>query len=386
MADYKEKFPLLHSIRGLAALYVVIFHAKFILWSGGKAYVAMFPRSTWEVWEYVKFGLDMGSTAGKAMVIIFFVLSGFFITMSLENIKGTFSNRLKSFFLVRFVRIYIPYLVSIAIAVAVLLLVQKLSPDLYKADAGREFNSRLIVAYDNLTFSNFLKSLVFMFNEEYIGYNFVYWSLFIESVFYLVIPFVSLKKTTYLFVSVILFLCGAVVLNYYKASHTSLIRFIFEYNFYFALGQFIYVYQNKILAKLGGKNYKLILLTVSFILFIVFDILYLQKWFFLGNFLAGISVLLLIITFLKYEFKKTLFIKAIIKLGEISYSLYLVHLPVLILLYCLVHKITNEFVFYNRVWYITGVLVAIPAGFLFYTGVEKPSLKIINHLKRKIRK
>ena len=64
-----------------------------------------------------------------------------------------------------------------------------------------------------------------MFNKEYIGYNFVYWSLFIESVFYLVIPFVSLKKTTYLFISAILFVCGGVVLHYYQASHTSLVRF-----------------------------------------------------------------------------------------------------------------------------------------------------------------
>jgi len=386
MADHKEKFPLLHSIRGVAALYVVVFHAKFILWSGGMAYTAKYPTSTWGVWDYFKFAIDMSSTAGKSMVMIFFVLSGFFITMSLENIKGTFRQRLKSFLIVRFVRIYIPYLASVAVAVLVLWGVHQWSPDLFESDAGREFNQRLIIAWNNFTLSNFLKSLVFMFDGEYIGYNFVYWSLFIESVFYLVIPFVSLRKTTYLIASVILFAFAPFVLYFFPQSHTSLIRFLFEYNFYFALGQFIYVYKDAILAKLEGKNYKRLLLAIAFVLYVAFDLCYLKKYFFMANFLAGITVFLLIVAFLKYDFKNTLFVKAIIKLGEISYSLYLVHLPVLLFLYCAVHVVTKDFFYYNRIWYITGVLLSIPIGFLFYIGVEKPSIKIISHLKRKIRK
>ncbi|NLA25012.1 MAG: hypothetical protein GX879_08605 [Bacteroidales bacterium] len=44
----KEKFKLLHSIRGFAAFIVVIAHAKFPFWSGGKEYVAKFPRTDWE--------------------------------------------------------------------------------------------------------------------------------------------------------------------------------------------------------------------------------------------------------------------------------------------------------------------------------------------------
>ena len=89
--------------------------------------------------------------------MIFFVLSGFFIAMSLENARGSFLQRLKLFYTVRCIRIYIPYLASILIGVAVLFWVKYYTPNLYHVNTHREFNNRLIVAFDNNNFPNFLK-------------------------------------------------------------------------------------------------------------------------------------------------------------------------------------------------------------------------------------
>ncbi|MCB0709089.1 MAG: acyltransferase [Chitinophagaceae bacterium] len=383
--NYKAKFPLLHAIRGVAAMYVVIYHAKFILWSGGTEYLAKYPRSQWLVVDYLKFGIDLFTTAGSEMVMIFFVLSGFFIAMSLQNAKGSFVQRLQQFYVVRIIRIYTPYIASIIIGVAVLLWIRKFAPGLYHADTHREFNNRLITANQNLDFSNFLKALLFLKNGEYIGFNFAYWSLLYEGIFYLIVPFVFLRKQVYLFVSLLLLVSGAFIVNRYHPGHIFM-RYLFEYNFYFALGQFIYIYKEQILSKFDGRNYKPILLTVTFGLFILFDVLALAKQHFWAGIAAGISAFCLIVVFLKYEFKKNWFIKGIIKLGEISYSLYLVHLPVLIFMYVLIFKYSNELVFYNRIWYVTGILVSVIAGIILYRLVEKPSMNIINQVKKNFKK
>ena len=59
--NYKAKFPLLHAIRGVAAMYVVVYHAKFILWSGGTDYLTKYPRASWSVFDYFKFAIDVTS-------------------------------------------------------------------------------------------------------------------------------------------------------------------------------------------------------------------------------------------------------------------------------------------------------------------------------------
>ncbi len=366
-------------------MYVVVYHAKFILWSGGTEYLTKHPRTSWSVFDYIKFGIDLITTAGSQMVMIFFVLSGFFIAMTLENARGSFVQRLQQFYLVRFIRIYIPYIASIIIGVGVLLCIRQFVPDLLHADTAREFNNRLVTANDNLDFSNFLKSLLFLKNEEYIGFNFAYWSLLYEGIFYLIIPFVFLRKRVYLFVSFLLFVGGAFIITMYNPGEIYM-RYLFEYNFYFALGQFIYIYKEQILAKFDGRNYKTILMAAALVSFVLFDALALAKQHFWSGIVAGISVFCLIVVFLKYDFKKTWLIKGIIKLGEVSYSLYLVHLPVLILMYSLIFMYTKELIFYNRIWYVAGVLFSVVAGVLLYKAVEKPSMNLINRIKKNFKK
>lgn len=105
----KEKFKLLHSIRGFAALMVVIGHAKFPFWCGGTEYVKKFPQQDWNFFDKLVFGLDMFSSNPALMVIVFFVLSGFFIAYSFENNKW----KIRHFYTNRAIRIYIPYIASI---------------------------------------------------------------------------------------------------------------------------------------------------------------------------------------------------------------------------------------------------------------------------------
>lgn len=52
LLSYQE-LDILHALRGFCAFYVVVYHAKFLLWSGGTEYLRVSPglvgahRNTW---------------------------------------------------------------------------------------------------------------------------------------------------------------------------------------------------------------------------------------------------------------------------------------------------------------------------------------------------
>lgn len=375
-----SNLPLLHAIRGIAALYVVVFHAKFILWSGGREYLAQYPRASWGIADYFLFSIDMLFSAGSQMVMIFFVLSGFFIAMSFENIKGSISEKLKYFYSVRFIRIYMPYVASMLIGIFVLIVVADVAPNLYYINSPREFNSRLLIANVDITVSNFAKGLVFDKNQEYIGFNYAYWSLLYEGIFYLIVPFVFRFKKIYLAASAVLFMAGMYMVNVLHVQGAAL-RFIFEYNFYFAIGQAIYMYREQLSKYAMMKYYKLMAVVGCIGLFLCFNVLALVQLEFWANFLAAMAAVLLIVLFLNYDVKNSFAVKMVKKLGEMSYSLYLIHVPTLIFVYALIYNYTGQTVFFQHIYFI-GVLASLCTGWAFYRLVEMPSLSLIKKLKQ----
>jgi peptidoglycan/LPS O-acetylase OafA/YrhL len=153
-----NKLTLLHAIRGLAALYVVVFHAKFVLWVGGKEYLEKYPRSNWGVTDYLLFLSDMLSANGTAMVIVFFLLSGFFIAYSFDKNKWPY----KEFYINRFVRIYIPFIFSVSFAIFVLFLIKEINISLSQPNIERQFNNELVSAFSNLNTEGFIRTLFFL--------------------------------------------------------------------------------------------------------------------------------------------------------------------------------------------------------------------------------
>ena len=84
------KLLRLEAIRGLAAIYVVLHHTIHF--------------------EYIVYGLDLGRLLrfGQEAVILFFIVSGFVIHLSSQPVG---SMSFKTYFIKRFVRIYLPLLV-----------------------------------------------------------------------------------------------------------------------------------------------------------------------------------------------------------------------------------------------------------------------------------
>ena len=70
------------------------------------------------------------------------------------------------------------------------------------------------------------------------------------------------------------------------------------------------------------------------------------------------------------------------KLGDISYSLYLNHLPVLLFTYSLITLYTGQLVYYSRIPYYTGVCVAVLVTIPLYLLTEKPSIAYLKKLRK----
>jgi peptidoglycan/LPS O-acetylase OafA/YrhL len=368
-----KKLTLLHAVRGFAAFYVVVFHAKFALWSGGKEYLTKYPQKEWNLWDYLVFAVDMLSSNGTAMVIVFFVLSGFFISYSFDKNKW----QLKDFYINRLIRIYVPFLFSLFFAIGVLFLVKEINPALADKNFDRQFNHELAAAFYNLNFKGLISSLFFLpfGKNDYIGFNMVYWSLLYEAIFYLLIPITINRLKPYLLFSLL-----TLGLSYFFSNKFPIFRYFLEFSIYFAAGLSLFHF---IKARPGFKPLPALLFAgVLALCFGAVIGLGLINQIRLSHVVAGVLSIGLILYIINYEVRENFITTIFKKLGLISYTLYLFHFPVLILTYAILTKLTGEYLFYERIYWV-GVLAAVLISYPVYFLVEDKSLRLISKLKRK---
>lgn len=111
----------LESLRGLAALAVALFHSFHLLHvNGGR----VFDATLWNVppGDALLMRLIMVPFNGGAAVTLFFVLSGFVLTLSLDRSQGALPIKSAKFFLRRFLRIYPPMFVNLLLMAGVICL------------------------------------------------------------------------------------------------------------------------------------------------------------------------------------------------------------------------------------------------------------------------
>lgn len=358
-----QNISSLNIIRALTALIVVVYHSKFILWCGGSVYLEKIGLNHW--YDYPLFLMDLLSSNGEPIVVCFFILSGFVITHSYR--KSSFS--IFQFYSIRLVRIYIPFLAAILFSVLTLVLGHTYFKELFVENI-REYNSRLIIAWENLNFESLLKTLIFQKNKEYIGLNFVYWSLLHEVIFYLVYPIYHyLKNKGRLF----LFL---VLLVMFTFTNNHLI-----YNqLYFLIGIFIYDLFDQNKTEFLPKN-KFISISLIAFFYLLMTFSFIKHWKISADIFSALMSLFAF-DFVLINIQKPN--KYLMKLGDYSYTLYLNHLSILLLIYLLTFSLTNEFVNYNRFYYYFGTVISVViCRYLFFS--EKISLKIIQNLKNKFK-
>lgn len=303
-------------LRGFAVSTVIIYHFFVLLNLMGDP---LFP--------YIHF-------FGQFGVSLFFVISGYLIyrsidfTLSQKNIK----NGITSYTLHRLFRILPAYYMNLFIVILIFGLLQG-------------FDYILSSAFIKPLFSHLTFSSYFIYKDAGFGINGAYWTLNIEMLWYILVPilFIFIKKNRYLillFILSFIYLLG-IDLSWYdsllqldkNASNYTLLLYYLSFQLpgqliYFIMGIFIYKYSKPLVPI--PLLFRYIITSLIFILFIYLSI----GTYLLTNFTLRNLFLLTIVSFifiLLYNQKHT-YLKSIEWLGKISYSLYLWHMPILILI------------------------------------------------------
>ena len=377
----KKKLGNLHILRGLSALYVVLYHAKFFFWSGGTEFLEHFPMADLSYWEKFVLAVDMMSSAGKEMVFVFFLLSGFFISLSLETTK----YKKWQFLIIRTIRIYMPFVLSMIIAAICLIVAFYINKDVFIENSNYQLNNDLFEAHNSLNIMSFLKTLFFFRDgNNFIGYNNVYWSLCYEMIFYFLIVFCCTVKRKFIFISLtfIVFL-----LSYIIPLELRFGNVYFPYFVYFGLGVLIQIvvgqFEQQILDKKISKWITISVLLISFLGIIGSIKLNVNHiYIHLLSMMLSFSAMYLLLV---ENIKSNWITRFMHYLGEISYSLYLGHIPFFVFVYSIASSVSGDLTWYSRWRYWLFTILAASFTLIIYYLAEKPSIKIIRSIKIKFK-
>lgn len=362
MKQLLPNIKYLHIVRGLAALMVVVFHAKFVFWVGGTVYQKEIGLHS--IGDYLLFSIDMLSSCGKECVVVFFILSAFVIKHSFSSHHYQWS----AFYKIRLIRIYWPFLVSLVLSIGVLFIcVHYINPDI-KTDHVREYNTRVGEAYNGFSFWQVIKTILFIDKGEYAGFNYAYWSLGHELIFYFLFPVYN-KLGKYA-----KFIAAAICSILFLITNNE----IFYYQLFFIAGLILYDYFSTVSQAPVIKN-KIIYWGILAFLFVMVNFtnkMISEKFSDMVTLVYSFFIFDYILYFIKR--KNNL----LMKLGDISYSLYLNHLPLLMLAYSIITLYTGRLVFYSRLPYYAGVCAAVVLTIPIYLLVEKQSVAFLRRLRK----
>ena len=353
MIKTKKNLQLIQMLRGIASILVVLLHVT---------------TNCREILSYNFLG-NIFSFGGSG-VDIFFVLSGFIITYAnlhyIEQPKaiGKFLKR-------RFIRIFPIYWIIIT----GFLILQLALPSFYKT----HFDTGIM---------NMLQTYLLLPGHNML--NGVSWSLTNELYFYLlflvalVIP--NKKYSLYLLIAYFIFLIGySIIIPGVTIGNEYMGMLLFPMNIEFFLGVFIVLIVSRLPQALSFP-----LLIAGIILFITGAFLFNSGIEVIGKtsnqvlnrvLLFGFPSFLIILSLVKLELSRTIKMHNIfLHLGNASYSIYLIHLPIVAAFF----KVIAKFNIHNNaiLLFLSCILFAAvcAAGIFIYHKIEKPLIKNLNKL------
>lgn len=352
----KIDFKSLSILRGIAALYVVINHARGNLFAGG-AYLSSIKEL--DFIDKISLGLLQLTSIGREFVILFFILSGFSIAYSCSRNK-----KIKDFYCNRFIRLYLPYLASFSLVFLVSILFFNLND----------------VGYD--TISSYLDYALYLKSDGVMTPQ--YWSLVYEVVFYILAPFLFFIPSFFaLFVSLIFYSYSIVFFGGDIFSFDNVFySFFFDFLIFFSFGSFLFFNFARFSFLQVKKKFFYILCSFMFIGVIVMKKIFLfpDKVTFL--FVIFVS-LFLIVNVNHHRFKN----RVLFFLGDISYSLYLNHF---LIIYCVEHFLYYFFDYSRQdltnyyLWFFC-VPLCVFFSYLMWLFFEKYTIKVLDKRREMVK-
>ncbi|PLR90765.1 acyltransferase family protein [Bacillus sp. T33-2] len=382
-----KRYHELDSLRGLAALSVVMSHCliSFPVFLSAVAHESIDHPT-------VKFLANSPIHifwAGHEAVILFFVLSGYVLSLQFLNHQYT---KYSIYVTRRFFRIYVPYITSILVSMFLFTALEENDSDALSS----WFNSMWSIPFDLKQAISFL--LLLGFDTHNI--NTVTWSLVHELRISLIFPLVMVVVLKYNWFKSFLYGFMITITTWYIMSfiswhltnqNISLMIQSFSYTAYyslfFILGAIFAKYRHVI-----AHYFKCFGIITKSLLIILALLLYINEWIlphigyiklygtlsaklistFVIDFLISIGVLVLFTFSLNWApFTKVLTNRVFIYLGKISYSVYLVH-PIILLFF--VYATKNILPLNSLIFFV--LLLSLSVASLMYKYVEKPSISL----------
>ena len=314
----KYNFPIINTLRGMAALSVCLFH---------------FVCSTYITDETLNYVFDFG----KKGVQVFFVISGIVIPLSMISFNYTY-RMIFQFIKIRFVRIEPPYLIAVVLGI-IYLNVRNYVPTSSNVDVSPSLK-------DIILHLGYL--IPFFEGSQWISR--VFWTLSIEFQYYL-----------FLALTLPLFLHKKNILNHAFISLLLILPFLNDrfhlfpfWSSYFGLGIVYAFFITKRIRIFYFFAYSILLSIV---------VVYNQG---VLDFVIAVSTLLLIHFFRGYNPKIGNWF------GKISYSLYLTHALVgLSFINLMSSRITSDLG--KFIVELIALIITIVFAFFFWKYIEKPS-------------
>ena len=339
MKSHSKRFESLQAGRGIAAIAVVLHHAA--------AYAA--DGRFWGDKSYERY-FDFGALG----VEFFFVLSGVVILMAHWNDRGQ-PNAYRNYVIRRLQRIYPIYWIVLAAAIAIFYLRPALGVG-YERDGWVGLSSILLVHVGSV------QTILL-----------VAWTLFHEILFYILFGFVILsRKVGYALLA--LWFAASMGVAILPVRNAFVMEYLSPLHLLFALGMLLSILiKRKIRIKPGAS---LILGSGS----LVYAVFWTARH---GlpdtacSLIAGMASFFILLDLITLEGQGSLRIPMWMSfLGEASYSIYLVHFPILSVTARICFSASQRTFIPLSVWFILQCVFATAVGIAFHLAVEKPLLRV----------
>lgn len=386
----------LDSLRGISALIVVVFHSLISL---PTFYTAYYKREYSNVFVKVFTETPLHTLwAGPEVVLLFFILSGYVLSLPYLKYDGI---SYKGYVIKRFFRIYIPYLAIMLIYLIIFILLSDYRDITSLTDT---FNAR----WDHPVTLKAFFSYVFMLGYDMTNINGVTWSLVHEMRISIIFPLIIyMVKRLKLFQALICDLGISLILYVLTRSFSARFQgevtpiFItslsdtFYYCTFFVFGAVLAKYTKNIKSVLQQQKalVKLLLLALA-ILLINFEWTFNSLYKYItkgssvirsslaGEWIIALGVLILFSTVLSsVKLEWILSRRFPMWLGRMSYSLYLVHVLVIMLSARYLSLLVPL-----ELTVVLPIILVLPVASLSYRFIELPSMNLGKRLAEKYKR
>lgn len=351
-----HKYSTLDSLRGIAALMVCSWHYYLI-----NHPVDLFGVNA-KPWLFFN--------AGPEAVILFFILSGFVLSKMLDSMS---IRDYKSYIFRRFFRLYPAYYCAILLSILVFVSIKPLPI----SGLSQWFND---YAMSDLSTVFYIKSMLLIWGVGN-SLNNVTWSLTYEMIISIIFPFVyygfirinklCLTDRNGYFYNLIYVLILLIIFQSVFRVH---IKDVLYYMHFFIIGSACYVYRINV-CKVVNNYYLILGLVLYFFKFITYG--YFNNNWIYSELTALGSIIIIINAIYNDWFKKFLLAKIFQFYGKISYSFYLLHLPVVYASIYIGYKVFHVDLLLIKLY---SFVIASVLSYLLYNYVELSFIRISKNL------